>query len=152
MIMRYCGNLSMLVFLCLFNNLAQAKEPDLEQLVITNSHGEAVTFNIEVARTPSQMQRGLMFRDFMPDDQGMIFIYIPERPAVMWMKNTILSLDMIFINSSGQIINIVENTKPFSTDPIRSGGAVRAVLELNAGQAQIHGFSIGNKVTHPLFE
>jgi len=141
-----------LFFLCLFSNLLQAKELELEELVITNSAGMSVQYQIEVARTPSQMQRGLMFRDSMPEKQGMLFIYEPERPAVMWMKNTILSLDMFFIDSNGYIINIAENTKPFSTDPIRSGGDVRAVLELNAGQASKHQFVVGDKVTHTLFE
>lgn len=144
--------LPVLFFLCLFSNLAQAKGPQLEDLVITNSAGISVQYQIEIARTPAQMQRGLMFRDSMPEEQGMLFIYQPERPAVMWMKNTILSLDMLFIDSNGYIINIAENTKPFSTEPIRSGSDVRAVLELNAGQASKHQFGVGDKITHPLFE
>ncbi|MEX2352794.1 MAG: DUF192 domain-containing protein, partial [Gammaproteobacteria bacterium] len=76
----------------------------------------------------------------------------PERPASMWMKNTILPLDMFFIAADGTIINIAENTTPYSETPIRSGGPVRAVLELNAGQAHKHQFAIGDRVTHSLFE
>jgi len=134
------------------SSFLQAKETDLEDLVITNSAGTSVTYKIEIARTSSQMQRGLMFRDYMPEDQGMLFIYNPERSAVMWMKNTILSLDMFFIDSSGIIVHIAENTTPFSTDPIRSGGEVRAVLELIAGQANKHQFAVGDTVSHPIFE
>lgn len=141
-----------LLFLLLTLSAIQAKEPVLEQLIITKAGGPDVTYKVEVARTPSQMQRGLMFRDTMADDQGMIFIYEPERPARMWMKNTILSLDMLFIDRQGVIINIVENTTPFSLETIESGGPVRAVLELNAGQADIHSFAIGDRVTHPLFD
>lgn len=130
----------------------QAKDPVLEELRITTAGGNSVLYNVEVARTPVQMQRGLMFRDNMPEDRGMLFIYQPERPARMWMKNTILSLDMIFIDANGQIINIAENTTPFSLDTIESGGPVRAVLELNAGQAGKHNFVVGDKVLHPVFK
>ncbi len=129
----------------------QAKEPEFEQLSITTTDGTVIEYRIEVARTPTQMQRGLMFRDHMPEDQGMLFIYVPERPARMWMKNTILSLDMLFINADGIIINIAQNTIPFSIDTIESGGPVRAVVELNAGQVARHNIAAGNQVTHPLF-
>ena len=130
--MRVIANKSSLVamlFYCMMLAMTstEAKEPVLETLVITNAHGESVEYKIEVARTSSQMQRGLMFRDTMPEDQGMLFIYKPERPATMWMKNTILSLDMVFIDIHGVIINIVENTTPFSLDTIDSGGPVGAV-------------------------
>jgi uncharacterized membrane protein (UPF0127 family) len=131
---------------------AQASEPVLEQLIITTAEGNAVAYQIEVARTASQMQRGLMFRDTMAEDHGMLFIYEPERPARMWMKNTILPLDMLFIDSEGVIINIAANTTPFSLDTIESGGPVRAVLELNAGQAAKQRMAVGDRVTHPLFE
>lgn len=146
--------LKALVFCCLSVAMfsVMAKEPVLETLVITPAQGKAVEYNIEVARTPSQMQRGLMFRDSLPEDQGMLFIYKPERPASMWMKNTILSLDMLFIDNQGVIIHIAENTTPFSLDTIDSGGPVRAVLELNAGQTSKHRIVIGDHVSHPLFE
>lgn len=150
----YRSGLKVLIFgfLLLLNFTVTAKEPVLETLVITNAEGNAINYQVEIARTASQTQRGLMFRDTLPADRGMLFIYKPERPAAMWMKNTILSLDMLFIDSQGVIINIAENTTPFSLASIESGGPVRAVLELNAGQAELHKFAVGDKVTHPLFE
>ncbi len=137
------------ILLLVFTSLA-AKEPVLETLLITTADGTAVEYKIEIARTERQMQRGLMFRDTLPENQGMLFVYKPERKARMWMKNTILSLDMVFINSDGVIINIAENTTPFSLETIDSGGPVRGVLELNAGQAPKHKFALGDKVTHPM--
>ena len=150
----YRSGLTILVFgfLLLLNFTVTAKEPVLETLVITNAEGKAINYQVEIARTPSQTQRGLMFRDTLAADRGMLFIYKPERPAAMWMKNTILSLDMLFIDSQGVIIKIAEKTTPFSLASIESGGSVRAVLELNAEQAELHKFVVGDKVSHPLFD
>jgi hypothetical protein len=142
----------LLIGLCLLSLALEAKGPVLETLAITTAEGKSITYNVEIARTESQMRRGLMFRDSMPEDQGMLFIYIPERTATMWMKNTILPLDMLFIDKDGTIINIAENTKPFSLDTISSGGQVRGVLELNAGQVQKYRFAVGDKVSHTTFE
>ena len=138
--------------LMLLVSILQAKEPELEAFSVTTSDGKVVEYQVEIARTMSQMRRGLMFRDSMPENQGMLFIYQPERIATMWMKNTILSLDMLFIDSNGLIVNIAENTTPFSLDRISSGQAIRAVVELNAGQVEKHGIQIGDRATHPLFE
>ncbi len=140
------------VVLFLITNTLNAKEPELESLMILRSEGDELTYQIEVARTPVQMMRGLMFRDSMPENQGMLFIYSPERPATMWMKNTILSLDMLFIDGKGIIVNIARDTVPFSLDRIPSGQPVKGVLELNAGQADKQGIRIGDKVNHPEFE
>lgn len=140
-----------LALLCMFAFLVQAKEPVLEQLTIQTASGNNIVYQIEVARTPSQMQRGLMFRDTLPEDRGMLFIYKPERRARMWMKNTILPLDMLFIDAKGEIINIARNTTPYSLDTIDAGGEVRGVLELNAGQADKHGIVIGDTVKHTVF-
>jgi len=125
------------------------KEPVLESLLITTSIGNSINYQIEIARTPAQMMRGLMFRDNMPEDQGMLFNYSPERPATMWMKNTIIPLDMLFIDGNGTVVNIAKNTVPFSLDRISSGQAVMGVLELNAGQVDKHGISVGDTVNHP---
>ena len=144
-----CLTFASLMFLV---TLLQAKEPELEAFSVTTSDGTVVEYQVEIARTMSQMRRGLMFRDSMPENQGMLFIYEPDRVATMWMKNTILSLDMLFIDSNGWIVNIAENTTPFSLDRISSGQPVRAVVELNAGQVEKHGIQIGDRVSHSLFE
>jgi uncharacterized protein len=147
---RYSLILSSLLWL--ISGSAQAKDPELEALSVTTVSGSVINYRIEVAKTPAQMQRGLMFRDSMPADQGMLFIYVPARPARMWMKNTILSLDMLFVDEDGIIINVAENTTPYSVDTISSAGPVRAVIELNAGQVATNGIAAGDRVTHPLFE
>ncbi len=130
----------------------QAREPVLEELNISTSNGDNVTYLVELARTPSQMRRGLMFRDSLPGNQGMLFVHEPERQAAMWMRNTILSLDMIFIDRNGEIVFIEENTEPFSLETISAGVPVRAVLELNAGQVQKHQITVGDRVLHPVFK
>lgn len=132
--------------------ISDAREPVLETLIIVTADGTEHTYEVEVARSPAQMRRGLMFRDSMPENHGMLFIYSPERPASMWMKNTILPLDMLFIRSDGTIVTIAEDTTPFSLEPISSGQAVGGVLELNAGQVEQQGISTGDRVIHPIFD
>ena len=149
---HFLPGLILSLFLCLIFNIGQAREADTEELVITNSEGQSISYTIEVARTSTQMTRGLMFRDNMPEDRGMLFIYQPERVASMWMKNTILSLDMLFIDANGVIVTIAENTTPYSLDAISSSQPVRAVLELNAGQVSQHGFKTGDIVIHTSFD
>ena len=144
--------ISLTFILVLVTFYAGAKEPVLEKFVINTSNGKAITYNVEVARTSTQMRRGLMFRDSMPENHGMLFIYIPERVATMWMKNTILPLDMLFINQNGEIITIAEDTIPFSLQTISSGESVRAVLELNSGQVKKYEIAVGDKAMHTVFE
>jgi len=144
--------ISLTFCLILFSIYAEAKESVLENFVINTSNGKAITYNVEVARTSIQMRRGLMFRDSMPENHGMLFIYLPERVATMWMKNTILPLDMLFINQNGEIITIAEDTAPFSLGTISSGGPVRAVLELNSGQVKKYGIAVGDKAMHAVFD
>jgi uncharacterized protein len=142
-------NVFFLLIISLTSSTIYGKESVLESLLITTSKGTSVSYQIEIAKTPAQMMRGLMFRDNMPENQGMLFIYSPERPATMWMKNTIIPLDMLFIDGNGIVVNIARNTVPFSLDRISSGQAVKGVLELNAGQVDKHQISIGDTVTLP---
>ncbi len=104
-----------------------------------------------MAKTNEQRATGLMYRKSLPDGQGMLFDFAPEQEVAMWMKNTYVSLDMIFIRADGRIHRIAERTKTESTDIIPSGGPVRAVLEVVAGTAQKYGIAVGDKVGHPLF-
>ena len=94
-----------------------------------------ISFDIELAKTPSEQSLGLMFRSSLPDDAGMLFIFGNPRPASFWMKNTMIPLDMIFIDDAGLVANIAAETEPYSLAPHGSEGAVRAVLEINGGQA-----------------
>lgn len=107
------------------------------------------SYTVEVADTPQEKVRGLMFRRSMPRDHGMIFLHDPPRRATMWMRNTYIALDMIFISEQGTVLRIEANTEPFSTDVIDSGGIAEAVLELNAGEAARIGLKPGDRVVFP---
>jgi uncharacterized membrane protein (UPF0127 family) len=104
------------------------------------------SFTIEIASTEADKTRGLMFRRSLPKNGGMLFLYEEPRPIAMWMKNTFIPLDMVFIDSSGRVHRIEAHTEPFSTQPISSEGEVRAILELNAGTAEAIGLKPGDRV------
>jgi uncharacterized membrane protein (UPF0127 family) len=125
-------------------------ESALETLVI-QSGGKSHSFQVEVMRTDAERAKGLMFRRYMPADRGMLFDFKTPGPAAMWMKDTYLPLDMVFIRANGTIARVEENTEPMSTRTIPSGEAVVGVLELNAGTAARLDIKAGDKVTHPLF-
>jgi uncharacterized membrane protein (UPF0127 family) len=122
----------------------------VEDLTIVTGGGRHV-FHVEVARTDDERAKGLMDRSHMPDDRGMLFDFKQLTPISMWMKNTVMSLDMFFVRADGTISRIAENTEPFSTRVIPSGEPVLAVLELNAGAAARIGAKAGDKIEHPLF-
>ena len=117
-------------------------------LVLKTETGDH-SFKIEVATTKREQALGLMFRRSLPDNAGMLFIYDPPQPAAMWMKNTLIPLDMVFIAPDGKVLRIETNTEPFSTEVIPSEGTISAVLELNAGQADKIGLKRGDKVIYP---
>jgi uncharacterized protein len=122
----------------------------IEQLEIVTKGGVRV-FEVEMAVTPEEQETGLMYRRELADGKGMLFDLGEERPAVFWMKNTYVSLDMIFIRGDGTIASIAENTKPLSEARIYSRGPVRGVLEVVAGTAKRYGIVAGDKVGHRLF-
>ena len=124
---------------------AMAVEFPKARLVVATAAGD-VALNVEVARTAGQRSQGLMFRTSMAPNAGMLFIYDSPGKVAMWMKNTILSLDMLFIAGDGRITRIVANTIPMSETVIGSRGTVRAVLELNAGAARKLGIKTGDRV------
>ncbi len=108
----------------------------LEQVPLTITAGTRVhRFTVEVAASPEQQERGLMFRTSMAPNAGMIFPFNPPRYASFWMKNTLIPLDMLFVRADGSIDRIAENTVPQSLEPVGSGGDVIAVLELAGGTA-----------------
>ncbi len=140
-----------LAVLLAFVSPALAQEVNLEPLEIVTSSGSH-KFSVEVMRTDEQRARGLMHRRFMAQDRGMLFDFKREEPVSMWMKNTYLSLDMVFIDKSGKVVNIAENTEPLSERIIPSAGPVLAVLELNAGTARRIGLKPGDRLRHSLFK
>ena len=123
---------------------------ELQPLEIVSKTG-VHTFAVEMAVTPEDQARGLMFRRELPEGQGMLFDFQREQPATFWMKNTYVSLDMIFIRADGTIVRIAENTVPLSEALVPSGGPVRAVLEVVAGTARKLGIAPGDRVAHPIF-
>jgi uncharacterized membrane protein (UPF0127 family) len=115
-------------------------------LTIATQSGGSFHFDVEIAATPEQQERGLMFRDKMAADAGMIFPQESDRTMEFWMKNTYLPLDMIFIASNGRIAHIAPDAIPRSEKTIPSGGPIRAVLELNGGTAAKLGIHVGDIV------
>lgn len=126
---------------------ARHPESGLRVIPLTVARGNKVhRFDVEVAGTETEQAKGLMFRTHMGADEGMIFPMRPARPASFWMRNTVLSLDIIFIGTDGRITNIAANTVPYSEAPLPSTGLVKGVLELNAGRAAELGIQPGDKV------
>ncbi len=120
------------------------------KLTIVTARGR-FPFDVEMAVTPRQHARGLMFRRKLAPDAGMLFDYkVPQR-ITMWMKNTYIPLDMLFIGPGGRIVNIAERTVPRSLATISSDGNAQAVLEVNGGTARRLGIRPGDTVLHPIF-
>jgi hypothetical protein len=117
------------------------------ELVIISESGEH-RFEIEVARTPEEQARGLMYRQSLPPAAGMLFEYGPPRNITMWMRNTYIPLDMIFIGADWRIARIAQHAVPLSLTTVASEGAVTAVLEVNAGTASRLGFRPGDRVVY----
>jgi uncharacterized membrane protein (UPF0127 family) len=108
-------------------------------------------FSVEFVDNDKDRAQGLMYRKSLPEGQGMLFDFGREQDVAMWMKNTYIPLDMIFIRGDGRILRIAENTTPLSERIISSGGPVRAVLEVIGGTAQKLGIAPGDRVAHPMF-
>lgn len=104
------------------------------------------SFNIEVMVSEEERALGLMFRRSLPENSGMLFLYDPPQPATMWMKNTLIPLDMIFITSDGRIAGIRANTTPLSTASVGVGQPTRFVLEVPGGYAARRGIAPGDQI------
>ncbi len=119
---------------------------ELVPLTITTQDGAEHSFTVEVAATRDDQRQGLMFRTSMGADEGMIFPFPQPRMASFWMRNTVIPLDIIFIDPDGRILNIAENTVPYSEESVRSVGPAGAVLELNGGRTAELGITAGDLV------
>jgi uncharacterized membrane protein (UPF0127 family) len=108
-------------------------------------------FTVEVATAPAQMAQGLMFRQNLAPDAGMLFDYQVPSMATMWMKNTLIPLDMLFVDAQGRIVNIHERAVPGSLATIGTAAPVRAVIELNGGTTARLGIRPGDRVIYPIF-
>ena len=123
----------------------------IEPLSVVSS-SSATLFSAEIADTDELRERGLMFRHVLPKDSAMLFDFGKPRPAAMWMKNTYISLDMLFVRADGTIAALAENTEPFSTQIISVEEPVKGVVELAAGTVKRLGIKRDDKVYHEIFK
>ncbi len=118
-------------------------------LTIELADGTRHAMDVELARTPLQQAQGLMYRRDLAPDAGMLFVYSRDEPRSMWMKNTYIPLDMLFLARDGRVVQIVERAVPHSLATIASKESVAAVLELNGGTVDRLGIAPGDRVLHP---
>ena len=112
---------------------------------ISGKNGEnPIDLSLEIAVTPEKTRQGLMYRDYLPSLGGMIFIFTPPQETAMWMKNTFIPLDMLFVDKDRRVIKAHQGAKPHDLTPIWSGGAAHYVIELPAGSIERHGFKKGD--------
>ena len=140
------------LFLCLLPAAFAAEKFDTQPLTIVTKGGKSHAFTVELAVTPRQREQGLMNRREMAPDHGMLFAFGETRQVFMWMKNTYLPLDMLFIGKDGKVRTIKENAEPLSEAIIDSQGPIDFVLELNGGTVKRLGIRTGNRVQNELLE
>ena len=142
------------LFICLLSAVSVGAETPAfrrETVTIVTASGET-EFTAEIADSEALRQRGLMFRYTLPPDRAMLFDFGEARPVGMWMKNTYIALDMVFIRADGRVAAVAENTVPHSLEVIGSEEPVLAVLEVAAGTASRIGLKPGDKVYHRIFK
>ena len=127
-----------------------AAEP-VQRLEIVSANGPHV-FEVELARSPAEREKGLMFRRYMPKNRGMLFDFSNPEPATMWMENTYIPLDMLVIRADGTVARIESNTEPLSRRVIAAGEPVLSVLEVNGGVCDELGIRAGDRVVHAMFK
>jgi len=120
-----------------------------DKLEISDGKKPKLVFQVWLADTPQRQAQGLMFVRSLPDMRGMLFVHDQPRPMSMWMKNTYIPLDMVFIDGKGRIQQIVEQTTPHSLALIQSQEPALAVLEIAGGEAKRLGIRAGQHVSHP---
>ena len=118
--------------------------------LVLQTRSGAHRFEVEIANTDEKRTVGLMYRRSLGQNAGMLFLYEPPQPIAMWMRNTYIPLDMIFISPDNRVHRIVERTEPFSLQTIPSGGTVKGILEVNAGVAAKIGLKPGDGVRYRL--
>jgi uncharacterized membrane protein (UPF0127 family) len=124
---------------------------ELEQLTVETANGP-VHFTVEIADDERERNQGLMYRRSLADDRGMLFHFQQPEHASFWMRNTMISLDIIFVGTDGRVLNIAERTTPYSDAPIPSSGLTRGVLEIRGGRAEELGIRPGDRVRHRIFQ
>lgn len=120
-------------------------------LEIAHADGRKTPLNIEIALTPEQQELGLMYRNALPKDSGMLFLWPEDQIISMWMKNTRIPLDMLFVARDGKIAKIIANAVPYDLTPLSSDAPQRAVIEINGGAAAENGIQVGDRVLFAAF-
>jgi uncharacterized protein len=133
-------------FLACSPALAGECAPDWADL---RQDGIQARFRVEIADDEAERSKGLMFRESMPSFAGMLFVYDTPKNAVFWMKNTLIPLDMLFLDQSGAVIRIISAAEPLTTSPRDGGPGVQYVLEINGGMAGKLGLTEGAELRHP---
>lgn len=146
--LAYAGGLALALFASAA--AAQLLTFDHDQLAVESETG-VHKFDVELAISPEQRAQGLMFREQMPADAGMIFLYSTDQMITMWMKNTLIPLDMVFVAADGRVTLVAERAVPGSTATISSGQPARAVIELNGGTAARLKIKPGDRVLFRTF-
>jgi len=140
------------IIILLWASSADAEQvAHFESLYIKNSKNDKVSFSVEVADTPKEHLRGLMFRESMPAHEGMLFTFKKPRVVNIWMKDTYIPLDILYIDKNGVIKKIVKNATPGSLKTLSSDISVVAVLEINAMITDSHYIEVDDVVVHPFF-
>ena len=118
-------------------------------VTLAGAQGRVLGLQLELAMSPAERHRGLMGRQVLPNGQGMIFDFGRDQPLVMWMKNTPLPLDMIFINAQGEVVDLIPRTTPLSETYLPARRPARYVIEINAGEAAAAGVAVGDRLRLP---
>ena len=136
---------------CAAEGAPGAQPPLPKSPLIVEAAGGPVRFTVELADEPQETQTGMMFRQSIGELEGMLFDMGRPRTAIFWMRNTIIPLDIIFIDADGRILNIAANATPLSEEPLPSNGPARGVLEIGGGRATELGIEAGDLVHHTIF-
>jgi uncharacterized membrane protein (UPF0127 family) len=123
----------------------------VEKVTFTGEGHKPLAYNVELAVSEQEQEIGLMGRTKLADDAGMIFLFDQAGEVSFWMKDTLIPLDMLFIDEHGRIFNIKENAQPQDLTPVPSAGPAKAVIELAGGNAKAHGIKVGNMVEYKAF-
>lgn len=128
--------------------LTQSQHPGKEEITITNSSGQQIPVHVEISDNPQKLEQGLMFRESLPEDDGMLFVFPQSGNYAFWMKNTLIPLDAVYLDANGTIVDIIQ-MEPCISDPCPNyvpDAEARYVLEVNKGFSERHGIAIGDRV------
>lgn len=143
------------IFVLLCSSLAApglaAAECSEDMVDLRGDWGQA-RFTVELADDPAERAVGLMNREAMPRNAGMLFVYERPQRATFWMRNTLISLDMIFVDQAGVVQHVHERAIPLDETTIDGGEGIFAVLEVNGGIAELYGIGVGSELRHPAFD